>query len=113
MIKEIQSARRTEAIAEMKEAVAQAKVITDIREIYQAAKEGRGDLLIVHQNYIQPVLMTGEDTFEITDNTQQENAVEDITSAIAWEVLSKKGRVIFTSQDEIKDLGKIVLKTRY
>lgn len=113
MIKEIQSARRAEAIAEMKEAVAQGKVVTDLREIYQAAKEGRGDLLIVHQNYIQPVLVTGKDTFEITENAQQENTIEDITSTIAWEVLSKKGRVIFTSQDEIKDLGKIVLKTRY
>jgi hypothetical protein len=28
-------------------------------------------------------------------------------------VLSKNGRVFFTTQDEIKDIGKIVLKTRY
>jgi len=47
------------------------------------------------------------------DDSTTPNAIDDITSTIAWEVISKKGRVIFTSQDEIKDLGKIVLKTRY
>jgi hypothetical protein len=47
------------------------------------------------------------------DDATTPNAIDDITSTIAWEVLSKKGRIFFTSQDEIKDLGKIVLKTRY
>lgn len=113
LIKELQRKRRTEAISEMKEAVAEGKVLTDLQEIYQAAIDGRGDLLIVHQDFTQAVRMTTDRTFErITDITKP-NTIDDITSNIAWNVLSKNGRVFFTIQEDIKDLGEIVLKTRY
>ena len=113
LVENLQKQRKTEAIKEVEEAVGQGKVITDIQEIYQAAIDGRGDLLIVHLDFVQPVLMTGERTFDIIEDPSTPGAIEDITSKIAWEVLAKKGRTIFTSQDAIKGLGDIVLKTRY
>ncbi len=113
LIEAQQKKRRTEAIAEMREAVAKGKVLTDLQEIYQASIDGRADLLIVHQDFSQAVVMKDERTFNLVDDPASPSAIDDITSNIAWEVISKKGRVIFTSQDEIKDLGKIVLKTRY
>ncbi len=112
-MKEQQKQRRTEAIGEMEQAVSQAKVLTDLQEIYQAAIDGRGELLIVHQDFSQAVVMKNERTFEMVDDSSAPDAIDDITSQIAWEVISKKGRVVFTSQYDIKDLGKIVLKTRY
>ena len=112
-IEGLQQQRRKNAIEEMKEAVAQGKVLTDLQEIYQASIDGRGELLIVHQDFSQAVLMKDERTFDIIDDATTPNAIDDITSNIAWEVISKKGKVFFTTQDEIKDLGKIVLKTRY
>jgi hypothetical protein len=113
IIKSQQKERRSKAIAEIKEAVAQSKVLTDLQEIFQASIDGRADLLIVHQDFSQAVLMTSDRTFELTNDRTEQNAIDDIISNIAWEVLSKKGRVFFTSQDEIKELGNIVLKTRY
>lgn len=113
MIKELQSTRRTTAIGEMKEAVAHGKVLTDLQEIFQAATDGRGDLLIVQQNFAQPVQMTGERNFEWVTDASMPGVIDDITSTIAWEVLSKNGRVIFTSQEDLSELGEIVLKTRY
>jgi hypothetical protein len=113
IIKDLQSVRRTEAISEMKEAVAHGTVVTDLQEIYQASIDGRGDLLIVHQDFAQPVMMLSERTFDLESDSTKPNVIDDITSNIAWEVMSKKGRVLFTSQDEINELGKIVLKTRY
>lgn len=105
--------RKTEAIEEMREAVSQGVVFTDLQEIYQASIDGRGDLLMVHIDYVQPVLMTGERTFELVSDKTEPGVIDDITSDIAWNVLSKSGRVFFTTQEEIKDLGEIVLKTRY
>jgi len=113
IVEKQQKQRRTEAITEMLEAVSQGKVFTDLQEIYQASIDGRADLLIVHQDFSQAVIMKDERTFELTDDSSTPNAIDDISSVIAWEVISKGGRVIFTLQDEIKDLGKIVLKTRY
>jgi len=112
-IKEKMHKERGLAIAEMKEAVGAGIVLTDIAEIYQAAVDGRGDTLIVYEEFSQPAKIIDERTIEIVENTIADGVVEDITSDIAWEVMSKKGRVIFTLQDEIKELGEIVLKTRY
>jgi len=113
LVKEQQKQHRTETISEMQEAVAQGKVLTDLQEIYQASIDGRGELLIVHEDFSQAVVMKDERTFDLVDDPTIPNAIDDITSTISWEVISKKGRVVFTSQDEIKDLGKIVLKKRY
>ena len=112
-MKNRQHQERTKAIKEMQEAVGKGQVFTDLQEIYQAAIDGKGDLLIVHQDFQQPVRMIDDRTFELVNDATEIGVVDDITSIIAWEVISKKGKAIFTSQDEIKDLGKIVLKTRY
>lgn len=112
-IQPLQQQRRTEAIEEMLEAVSQAKVLTELNEIYRAAVEGRGELLIVHDSFAQPVVMTGDDSFDIVDDATMPGAIDDITSNIAWEIISKKGRVVFTEQDAIKELGKIALKIRW
>ncbi|MBK8982662.1 MAG: hypothetical protein IPM38_10165 [Ignavibacteria bacterium] len=113
LVEKLQHNRRAEAIEEIKEAGAQSAVLTDLQEIFQASIDGRGDLLIVQHDFSQPVLMTSDRTFELTSDRTKQNVIDDITSNIAWEVLSKKGRVFFTAQDEIKELGNIVLKTRY
>ncbi|QEH42273.1 hypothetical protein [Chitinophaga sp. XS-30] len=108
-----QKEQRAAAISEMKEAVSGGLVLTDLQEIYRAAKDGRGDLLIVRNEFSQPVKMTGERTFDIISDPSAESAVDDIASDVAWEVTSRNGRVVFTDQEEIKELGDIVLKTRY
>lgn len=113
IILDVQEQRKASAIAEMKAATAQGKVLTDVREIYRAVKEGRGELLITHQDFSQPAVVKDEFTVELVSDPTQPDVIDDITSSIAWDVISKKGRVIFTDQDEIRELGKIVLKTRY
>ncbi|NIF04326.1 hypothetical protein F3J23_02635 [Chryseobacterium sp. Tr-659] len=113
IIKAQQKEKRTSAIGEIKESVSEGKVLTDLQEIYQAALDGRGDLLMIHKDYEQPVKMIDERTFEYADDSKEPGIVDDIVSIIAWEVFSKKGRVHFTQQDELLELGEIVLKTRY
>ncbi len=113
IVKELQHKRRNEAIEEVREAVAQGMVLTDLQEIFQASLDGRGDLLIVHQDFSQAVMMTGERTFDFAKNRKEQGVIEDITSIIAWDVVLKKGRVVFTTKESIKELGAIALKTRY
>jgi hypothetical protein len=113
ILKTLQKERRSQAIAEMHEGVAKGVVLIDFQEIFQAALDGRGDLLIVHEGFTQAVRMKDERTFELLTERTEDNEIDDLTSTIAWEVLSKKGRVFFTSQEELKDLGEMVLKTRY
>jgi hypothetical protein len=104
---------RSEDIKEMQEAVSKGNVITDLSEIYQAAKEGRGDLLIVNDNFHQAVRVTGQFSLDLVTDVTLPGVIDDITSDIAWDVISKKGRAIFTTQEELKSLGDIALKVRY
>lgn len=113
LMQEKQKAKRTEAIETMKKAVNQGQVVTDLQEAYRAAKEGRADLLVAYQQYLQPVKMTGEFSFDLVDDVTLPGVIDDVVSEIAREVIARKGRVVFTNQDEIKTLGKIALKLRY
>ncbi|WP_126973525.1 baeRF3 domain-containing protein [Gynurincola endophyticus] len=112
-IKDLQFKRRTAAIEEVQAAISQGKVVTDLQEIYQASIDGRADLLVVNMNYTQPAMMTGDRTFDYIDDPATPEAVDDIVSSIAWETLSKNGRVVFTSQESLNNLGQIALKVRY
>lgn len=113
IIKEKQKAARALAIQEIKESAAQGKVITDLQEIYQAAIDGRAETLIVHHDFEQAVKMIDDRTFDYAEDAKEAGVVDDIVSTIAWEVLSKNGKVHFTQQKELSELGKIALKTRY
>jgi len=113
IIKQQMLQERAQAIEEMKAAISESKVLTDLQEIYRAALDGRGEMLIVYEDFIQPVIMIDERNFEITNNLSLPHVVDDITGPIVWEVLSKGGRVYFTSQEQLKELGEIVLKVRY
>jgi hypothetical protein len=113
LVTEILSDRRKAAIAEMRSAIAQANVVTDLGDIYRAAKEGRGELLIVRTGFKQAVKMKDDVSFDLATNLDDEGVVEDITSDLAWEVYSKKGRVIFVNEDEVDSPAEIALKVRY
>ncbi len=113
IIKVKQQQQREDAVNELKEAVSKGNVLTDLQEIYQAALEGRGDILVVNHDFEQPVLMSSEKTFELVTDVTKPKVIDDITSNIAWEVMSKKGRVVFVEPEQLKGMGDIALKTRY
>lgn len=108
-----QETERAKAIQEMLEAEGHGRVITNLLDIFIAVKGGRGDLLITNDNYHQPVKMSGDYSFDLATDVTLPGVIDDITSDIAWEVISKKGRAIYTSQEEFKSLGNIALKVRY
>lgn len=112
-IKDLQKEERGLAIGELKQAVSSGQVLTDLQDIYQAAIDGRGDLLMVQQDYEQPVKMTSDRSFDLVDDAKETGVVDDIVSSIAWNVLSKGGKAYFTGQEELNELGQIVLKVRY
>lgn len=113
IVRKLKGEERGEAIGEVKAAISQSNVLTDINEIFRAAKDGRGDLLLIHEEFSQPVRMLDERSFELVEDEKEPGVVDDITSTISWEVISKGGRVVITGQEELKDLGNIALKTRY
>jgi hypothetical protein len=113
VIQGVHEQRRTDAVTELKSAVGQGKVITDLGEIYRAVKEGRGELFLAHSEFKQAVKVNGDSSIELVDDNSKPDVVDDITSDIAWEVISKNGRAMFTVGEELKSLGNVALKVRF
>jgi len=110
IVQKLQNQLKTEAIAELQNARGKGLVIENINDIFKDAKEGRGEILILNQNFIQPVLMRDENTFDLIMDNSLPNAI-DITNEIAWEVIAHKGKVIFT--DDNTSTNDISMKLRY
>lgn len=105
--------QRAAAIEELQEAVGQGKVLTDLQEIYRASLEGRGELLIANQDFMQPALLNPDGSMEPVADPADRHATEDVVSDIAWNVISMGGRAVFTGQEALLEIGEVVLKTRY
>lgn len=112
VIKEIQKQERADAIDEMFGAVSSGKVVTDVQEIWRAAHEGRGELLIVSNSLSIPagVLSSG---LSINEEKTTPGVTDDIVNDVAWEIISKNGKVYFTDQPALAELGEMALKVRY
>lgn len=113
LIQKMQKSRILGAIDEMIAADSQNNVITDLTDIYQAVKEGRGELMIIQENYKQAVKFTGDYTFDLVDDNTLPGVVDDITSDIALDLINTKGRVVFINNELEMIFGKIALKLRY
>lgn len=103
--------RKADAIEEVRKAISDAKVLTDLKEIYRAAENGQAELLIVSEDYSQAVEFIDEATVELLDDDSDMG--NDVINTLAWKVLSQKGRVLFVKKEQIAEFGNIVLKTRY
>ena len=113
IVQGIQAKERADLLKDFESATPGEKLATDLEEIYQAAIDGRGDVLLINQEFNQSVKMTSDRTFELIDDPKVAGTVGDIVNAIAWEVVKNKGSVIFGTKEELENYGNAVLKTRY
>ncbi len=114
LVKEQQFESRRDAVAEMQQAVSEGMVLTDPAEIYKAAIEGRGELLITRETFQKrAVYNDGILTLFEADADDVPTEAFDLASKTAWEVVSVNGRAIFPANDGILEIGDMVLKLRY
>ena len=110
---EKQTEKNASAMEAMQEAVGAGLVVTDIGEMYLAAKAGNVDMLIIKDYYQQFVKKQSDDTFELLSDTDAFDEKEDITNAIVWETFTKGGQLFFLSANDLFPLGNIALKKKY
>lgn len=113
IVQELHKQANEKAIEEMQNSKGSGLLIENIHGIYKEAKAGRGEILVLNQNYKQIALMKEDDTFELLKDNTIPNAIDDITNEIIWEVISHKGKVIFTDDEDNNSSNNISLKLRY
>ncbi len=101
-------------IIELKKSVSQGKVLSDINEIWNAIKHGKGKTLFVKCGYFQPVIIE-DNHIQLTDikNRNQQNYVNDIIDEMIEFNMSLGGDVVFVEGDDLKNFNNLALLTRY
>ena len=90
------------------------KLAKGIQEVWQAAYEGRGLLLLVEKDYMQPsYLRDGDPILYMRPPKGNYTLVPDAVDEIIETVFSKGGQVIFTEDRNLRGFDSIALTLRY
>ncbi|WP_312790409.1 hypothetical protein [Sphingobacterium sp.] len=98
---------------ELDSAIGQGLVLTDLQEIYRACQDGKGDFLVVEENFRQAVKLVSDREIEIVEDPVGKDIVEDISSLLALFIDERGGQTLYVPEIPNQELRPIALKVRY
>lgn len=98
---------------ELDSAIGQGLVLTDLQEIYRACQDGKGDFLLVEENFRQAVKLVSDREIEIVEDPVGKDIVEDISSLLALFIDERGGQTLYVPEIPNQKLRPIALKVRY
>ncbi|HEX6310705.1 MAG TPA: hypothetical protein VF152_03695 [Acidimicrobiia bacterium] len=111
LVDEYIASRRAQAIDTLVEAVGAGQAVVGVKAVWQAAREGRGRLLVVENGYTYPAHVVG-DRLEPADR-EELGAVDDAVDEVVETVLARDGEVVFAGAGSLGEHGPIALVTGY
>lgn len=107
-------AEHMKVLDKLNKATNERRVATTIDDIWRAAQEGRGRLLIVEENYHFPAHVD-ETGWHLTvaDDPTAPNVIDDAVDEMIEAVLSKGGEVAFVPDGTLNDHQRLALTLRY
>lgn len=103
---------RDHAVAALVSAVGRRRAATGTVEVWNAARAGRGHLLVVEESYSVPARIAG-DVLELLDTDDLPRTYDDAIDEIAEAVLRHGGDVVFTEDGRLDDFASIGMVLRY
>lgn len=106
--------KRKDALAQLDKAIGEKKSASTVGEVWVLAHEGRGDLLLVEDDFHHPARLdqNGKNIIPAEDSTAPD-VIDDAVDEIIEEVLNKKGKVVFVPNGKLDDHGRIAMVLRY
>lgn len=106
--------KREQAFTELDKAIGEQKVASSVGEVWRFALEGRGNLLLVEEDFHYPATVD-ESGFRLSpaDDPTAPGVIDDAVDEIIETVLSKQGQVVFVENDRLADHQRIALTLRY
>jgi hypothetical protein len=98
----------------LKEEAEPNRLAKGIQEVWEAAHEGRGQLLVVEKDYMpRAYLRDGEPVLYLQPPQPRYTLVPDAVDSIIETVLDKGGQVMFTEDKQLRPFDSIALQLRY
>lgn len=114
LVKDALAAQRQQVVSELNKAVSEGKSVSTIGEVWRLASEGRGQLLLVEEDFHFParVDQTGRHLTPADDVTAPD-VIDDAVDEIIETVLRTQGRVVFVENGQLETHQRIALIVRY
>jgi hypothetical protein len=114
LVKENLAGRRARFFDELEKAVGERKYISTVGEVWRLAKEGRGRILLVEEDYHQPVRVDETGMHIVTaEDVEAPDVLDDAVDEIVETVLAKQGQVVFVENGTLSEHSRIALILRY
>lgn len=106
--------QRRQVLSELDKAVGERRFASTVGEVWRYAKEGRGRLLLVEEDFHFPARVD-ESGMHITpaEDATAPGVIDDAVDEIIETVLDKQGRVVFVDNGSLQTHQRIALILRY
>lgn len=106
--------KSSEALAQLDKAIGEKKYASTIGDVWALAHEGRGELLLVEEDFQYPARLDASGKHLIpADDSTAPDVIDDAVDEVIEEVLNKKGKVVFVPNGGLEQHGRIALVLRY
>lgn len=114
LVKSALAEQRQQVLLELDKAVGERKSASGIDEVWRLSNEGRGQILLVEQDFHFPA-QVDETSRHLTpaDDIAAPDAMNDAVDEIIETVLNKQGRVVFLENGQLEAYQRIALILRY
>lgn len=114
LVREKLAEQRQQTLADLEKAVGERKFASTVGEVWRMAKEGRGRLLLVEQDFHFPAEVD-ESGMQLSpaDDPAALGVIDDAVDEIIETVLSKQGKVVFLENGTLQEHQRIALTLRY
>lgn len=113
LVDQHRDARRREALDQLGRAVGERKFVSTVGEVWRMSREGRGDLLLVEEDFHYPGRLDESGVLIRAEDPNAPNAMEDAVDDIIETVLNKQGRVIFVENGKLGEHQHIAMTLRF
>ena len=108
------AAKRRKVLSRLDEALGRKKLATGIDEVWNLSLQGRGELLVVEEDYQQAARISKNgNSVTMVDKHGITGITDDLVDEIAEKVVSTGGRVIFAENGSLKKYNHIALILKY
>lgn len=105
---------QTSQIKQLKEAFGKKKVVTGIREVWSAIKEGRGLAVYVEKDFVKSAYVsTGSDQLFLRPPRVKYTRIEDVVDDTLEAAREKRTEIHFMENEKLKSFDRIALFLRY
>ena len=113
-VKNAMAAKRRKVLSRLDEALGRKKLATGIDEVWNLSLQGRGELLVVEEDYQQAARISKNgNSVTMVDKHGITGITDDLVDEIAEKVVSTGGRVIFAENGSLKKYNHIALILKY